>query len=487
MPVAGLDPEKCARRNRIEAKRGEVNAFPIRFVSNAEDGSQVVTARGTMPRNDEEALARINEIAANVNPNGKPLTADDVWIRYMEAANSSLIESRNMFLDATTLRNVATDAQAGVAFMNSHRTGGMSEPTELPFGRTFAGRYEVRSDGNGNQSVRSLLGVYMLRGVKPNGDGGPSTDDLARGIDAGTVFDVSVGLARRSGTRVVCDVCGEDLNAINPDTGDYACPHIPGTKRKMSAAQVASQKSRGVPSGCATYSLVDAGLSEVSAVYDGAVPGAGFKKLFNLSRSGGIDSTNLAEAREAYANLLEDGDLSMDQDETKNALQAFVERIDKGFASLKEAILSRKPETEADDEPPANPASKPDDSAELLAAKAELATLKAERDKGDIENALAGVKLNERGATFVPRTRQALTEALSALPADARKGVLDALSDAKAVETGEQGFKANPNGTAADQLSASELATCERIAKENGYDPETVKANYLQAKTNHSN
>src|SRR3954447_11915218 len=52
-----------------------------------------------------------------------PVTAQDVWVHYFEAANSAYVADRGMFLGDDTLRNIAVDAAAGRAFMNSRRTG----------------------------------------------------------------------------------------------------------------------------------------------------------------------------------------------------------------------------------------------------------------------------------------------------------------------------------------------------------------------------
>jgi hypothetical protein len=53
---------------------------------------------------------------------------------------------------------------------------------------------------------------------------------------------------------------------------------------------------------------VDAIPQEVSAVFKGAVPGAGFRKALALSRSGALGAVELSEARESYAGLLDRDD-----------------------------------------------------------------------------------------------------------------------------------------------------------------------------------
>lgn len=301
MPIANLDPDKCKQRNRIAARRDGVNAVPVQFLRpDAQLTREVETALGTLPASEAEALARINSL----QPDGAtPLTADDVWVHYCEAANDNFIGDRFMFLDRTTLRNIAKDAEAGAAFMNSHRTGGLSHASELPFGRTFCGRYEEYRDDQGRRRSRTIVGFFMLRGIHPNGQGGPGTDDLHRMIDGGTLFDVSVGLWPGASGDEVCDVCGSSLYGYD-EQGRMLCPHIPGTHRAMSAEQKSAQEGRGVTQGYCSFTLVDYRMGEVSGVYDGAVPGAGFRKGLAHFAKGELDGETLAQCRQSYGTLL---------------------------------------------------------------------------------------------------------------------------------------------------------------------------------------
>lgn len=365
--MATFDKQACDRRNAIAAKRDGVNAVPVTFLRSAPALHADTDTFGSLPADMDAALERIN---ANLPEGAKKLTADDVHIRYMEAANSQFISDRHMFLDDSTLKNIGADAERGFAFMNSHRTGGLSHQSELPFGRAFAGKFSQSRDGDRMKSI-SDVGVYMLRGVHPNGANGPSTDDLAAGIDAGTIFDVSVGL---HGGSYVCDVCGTDLDARNED-GSYLCPHVPGTGRKMTASEMDAQTQRGVPTGFATYSLVGAHCGEVSAVYDGAVPGAGFRKALSLSKLNQLSREDTLQSRTAYANLLSKGDLNMGED--------IVTAIKEGFANLKESLgMSSKSEVPAT---PLQSFALADvqpvvlsvDSEALAAVQAELAELKS--------------------------------------------------------------------------------------------------------------
>jgi hypothetical protein len=318
--MTDFDREKCAQRNRIAARRDGAEGVPMRLfretTSPAAPETGVRYAQGTLPGSVEEALSRIN---AMLPEGAAPLAAEDVYLHYLEAANDNFIADRYAFLTDATLRNIAKDATAGVAFMNSHRDGGLSHPQDLPMGKTFAGRYEQLADGR----KRALVAFYMLRGVKPNGDNAPSTDDLHRTIVGGTTQDVSIGLY---GGDQVCDVCGNDV-------GDYeACKHDPGTAHDMTPDQQKAQIARGVTKGRASYSVDAAHMGEVSAVYDGAVPGAGFRKTLALARAHRLSRTDLIEASQAYARLLKQGDLPVDEigelieEHTGNALTRFFER-----------------------------------------------------------------------------------------------------------------------------------------------------------------
>jgi len=314
MPINGYSSPKCQQRSRIAAARFGVDAAPLRLRGHAPadlkgDGFTVLSSQGTLPQTPEEAFSLIN---AKRPEGADELGANDVFIHFLEAANSNFVSDRSLYLGDTTLKNIALGGEARVAFMNAHRTGGLSSPSELPFGQTFCGCFEQGINADGSAAMRSTLGVFLLRGVHPNGANGPSTDDLDAGMRAGTVADVSVGLSEG---EPICDVCGEDLTAYktddkgNPVTNKYGefqalCLHLPGTCHSMSAEQIATQKQRDPQNskGVATYTLHNARLGEVSAVYDGAVPGAGVRKVMQFARSRDFHTPEgEAILREAFA------------------------------------------------------------------------------------------------------------------------------------------------------------------------------------------
>jgi len=311
--LTGLDPERCAARNRIAARKG-FEAVPLKFLrAPSPVGSGVTSAVGSLPADDAEALDRINAMLDNGN---EPLTLDDIYIHYAEAANTNFIPDRYAFMSRRTLKNIATDAAAGFAFMNSHRTGGLSSPAELPYGRTFAGRYEnMAATESEPAGERAIIGFYMLKGVYPNGEQGPSTDAMSAGIKAGTIFDVSVGLY---GGQMLCDVCGGDMADWYGD-----CDHYPGTTYHMTDEEIQAQADKGVPGGCCSYTMDDCHCGETSAVFDGAVPGAGFRKMLHGEKIGVLTGKSRAQARLAFAPLLSKGD-TMDINSIKETIQEAV-------------------------------------------------------------------------------------------------------------------------------------------------------------------
>jgi hypothetical protein len=340
--IQGLDAERCRKRNRIAARRDLMDAFPLHLSAASPltvPESRMVTARGTLPPDASAAIDRINAMRGDDAP---PLGLEDVYIHYAEAANSNYTSKYSFFLGSSTLRNFAADADRGIAFMNSHRTGGLSHPAEQPYGRTFAGRYERYHTDAGTVQERTLIGIYMLRGVKPNGDSGPSTDDFDAMIRGGTTFDVSVGIP--PGGSEVCDLCGNDLSSED-------CGHVPGTHRNVSPEQRTSQKARGVSDGSASYTLHDAHMSEVSSVFDGAVPGAGFRKALSLSRRNELSARDILEARAAYRMLSAQGDFNMDeiQDLAEQAAERGLTKVLRAFGFKSRTATAGAAEAEDDD------------------------------------------------------------------------------------------------------------------------------------------
>ena len=377
--IDGFDSEKCEQRRRIVAAREPVEGTPLKFLASTNRDFVPDEMVGVMPETDEEIMNLIN---AKLPENAPGLSRDEVYVHFLEAANNSFIGDRYAFMSESTLRNIAEDAARGVAFMNSHRTGSISTPSELPFGKTFCGQYQAGFDREGRQRKCAMVGVYMLKGVKPTGENGPSTDDLHTMILGGQIEDVSVGLG--GGDRI-CDVCSGNL---------ADCNHVPGTRRAMTDDQIDSQTAKGVPGGKCSYTINNARMGEVSAVYDGAVPGAGVKKVMRYKKEGLLNRHEAKQARASFGPLL-DGVFHMEMDlfeQVADAVKAGVESALANNAKAVEPPVVEQAETatEAESTPPiieeaapvaseehnmADEIKQPDQSAAIAEMEAKLAAL----------------------------------------------------------------------------------------------------------------
>jgi len=144
----------------------------------------------------------------------------------------------------TTLRNFATEAALGVSFQDSHKA------SSLGFGQSLAGIYEEK-----NSTKRVVADFYTVPGIEFGGNQSyRSTDDFIRATKAGLVRDVSVGFY---GGDMICDICGNSFFDF------WSCEHWPGEKYIVEDQITLS-----------TFTIKDAHLAEVSAVYDGATPEA---------------------------------------------------------------------------------------------------------------------------------------------------------------------------------------------------------------------
>lgn len=161
----------------------------------------------------------------------------------------------------TTLPNFANEAATGVAFLAGHNN------RVLPFGYTLTGTLEAGT------VTRVLADAYTLDNLEL---GGVKTRDFITGVKAGVVRDVSVGFY---GGRWICSVCGRDM------WHDWDCWHIPGLEY-----EVKEDGQNIVRLILATATIEDAHLSEVSAVYDGATPGAAILRAQQEAERGRVNT-----------------------------------------------------------------------------------------------------------------------------------------------------------------------------------------------------
>jgi hypothetical protein len=152
-------------------------------------------------------LDRINESYAR-----EPVEADDIFL-FPGVLSTQGIDSYGTRMAPSSMKAYRQTIESeGVPLMNSHRTGGFLQSSELPVGRVIEGRLsgdalkvgEVEFDEQ--RGLELEIASYMLRGVEISD---VSNDDLIASIDGGTSRGLSIGAMVNIDSLVTCSVCGE--------------------------------------------------------------------------------------------------------------------------------------------------------------------------------------------------------------------------------------------------------------------------------------
>lgn len=158
----------------------------------------------TVGKPTAEELKVINERFAR-----EPLSEDEVFV-FSDRMIDNLPTSYYSRIHENLLRKFLEDTGKGIGLLMNHNS------RTLPVGRSFAG--ELKYDSVDSALVPTLYGKYYMR-LGINTQQGMSTDDLAKSINAGTVFDTSIGFKAESWT---CSLCSHDIR-------DWRnCDHWPG-------------------------------------------------------------------------------------------------------------------------------------------------------------------------------------------------------------------------------------------------------------------
>jgi hypothetical protein len=192
-----------------------------------------------MAKPTAEQLSKINQKAL------VQLTDEQVHVFQAKIIGTKRIEKYKMKITPNFLRKMADQVREGVALLVDHPWQKW-EALSFPYGRTFDSRI-VEENGE-----LELYGDhYMAKGLEANGI---SADQLAIGIDSGTIFDTSAGFIT---TKHTCSICGEDyFRSAN-------CSHMRGQQYEGKECLV----------------LADDGyIMENSIVFDGGYEGAGITR-----------------------------------------------------------------------------------------------------------------------------------------------------------------------------------------------------------------
>lgn len=200
--------------------------------------------------------ARIVERAANTEP---PTEDAFVWAAEI---SSDRLDAYFTHMAESSLRNFASDAAAGVTFLDSHNA------RNLGYGQSLSGQFQVEGEVS-----RVISEFYTVPGLRfGSALTYQSTDDFIRAVQARLVRDVSVGFY---GGDMICDICGGSFYDWR------ACIHWPGMEYAVG--------EQGDKTVIATFEIVDARLAEVSAVYDGATPGAMLMRAQAMAEAGALE------------------------------------------------------------------------------------------------------------------------------------------------------------------------------------------------------
>lgn len=210
-------------------------------------------------------LEKINKLAK------RTLSKDEVFVFNNKLAGDMIIPDRYIQLTKELLDIFAIDAKKGVSLLIDHSwapdgfwgLGGRPKPA-IPYGRTFDSRYAASTEEG--ETISLMADHYMVRDIELDGI---KTNDLIASIEAGTLFDSSIGF---SYNKAICSVCGKNYRKYSE------CKHIAGKTYEIEDDDGVTRQKL-----CYIKAKPPGFLMENSLVFDGAYPGAGV-----LSKAGTI-------------------------------------------------------------------------------------------------------------------------------------------------------------------------------------------------------
>lgn len=204
----------------------------------------------------DEQLVKINKLSR------RPLAKEEVFVFPNKLAGDMIIPNRYVQLTKELLDVFSADANKGVSLLLDHSWApdgffglGGRPKMAMSYGRTFDSRYEAGSEEG--ETVSLMADHYMARGIELDGI---KTDDLIASIEAGTLFDSSIGF---SYSNDICSVCGENYRGNK-------CDHVIGRTYEIEGEDEVVRNKL-----CYVKANPPGFLMENSLVFDGAYPSAG--------------------------------------------------------------------------------------------------------------------------------------------------------------------------------------------------------------------
>ncbi len=184
----------------------------------------------------DKELALINRLAK------RECSADEFYVFDAKPANDFMLTCYFYYLGTTSIMNFKADLD------RERLRLGASHKRDLNFGRWLPGDIASVDTPEGAKKGRSYqlqAPFYMLKGLTV---GQYNTDELAKGIEAGTLLDLSI---EWNGGKPICDICGGDIRKYDE------CEHLPG------------REYDGV---VCTFTVENAHLGACDLVDDGGLP-----------------------------------------------------------------------------------------------------------------------------------------------------------------------------------------------------------------------
>lgn len=213
----------------------------------------------------DEQLTKINKLAK------RTLSKDEVFVFPNKLAGDMIIPERNVQLTKELLDVFSSDANKGVSLLLDHSWSpdgfwglGGRPKMAMSYGRTFDSRYGPGTEEG--ETISLIADHYMARGIELDGI---KTDDLITSIEAGTLFDSSIGFSYGKAT---CSICGKNYRKYDE------CKHIAGRTYEVEGDDGVTRNQF-----CYIKAEPPGFLMENSLVFDGAYPGAGV-----MSKAGDI-------------------------------------------------------------------------------------------------------------------------------------------------------------------------------------------------------
>lgn len=236
--------------------------------------------RLTVNNRVEKSEDELWEIYQKVHARSDSIKREDVYFFEAEISNASL-DSHFTRMAKSSLQNYVADAiqNRGVMFQDSHARN------QLGVGRSIWA--QLVESGEAPPAMKAedyfpavYANFFVVRGKKL---GNISTDDFIKGVDDGTIADVSIGFKEGEGFQYACSVCGLDM-------WDWDCPHVPGYEYEhIENPDDDPSVQRKSEQMCFAW-VENARLSEVSAVYDGSTSNAMIVKATRELRAGRLNN-----------------------------------------------------------------------------------------------------------------------------------------------------------------------------------------------------